>query len=294
MIKTNIEFNSFLIEQGWNVRPRLIHLIPSSENPLVNAARAIAVCAYPHPKNHGPNGKATKYSASLIAYIFRVAKLVGKTEKLPAWIAEIKVESMERHLFTGSRNLHRAFAIRDIINSAVTMKIQHNDKLKGRKSTFLLNYSPDLKSMSIKIPLEDTVSGYILSGCVPDTKIASLRAAILYHRPALARFEGPAVKSDGRDSELDYQNVYNRHVRPAMFAQHIVQEVWERATDYLDESLERGLPIDQILMRKAVWATDIHRKTAKGMGAAILTMRELGVPSCACSMVQFADPLPAS
>lgn len=290
----HVDFDIALKTQGWNVQPKNLLAIPSSHSPLINAARAIAVSAYPSPVYHRPNGKADKYSRALVAYMFRVAKLIGNIKNLPPWVARMKMETMQGHLLTGSRNLYRAITIRDVINSALVMKSQYDTRVNGRKSTFNLNYSPNLRKISIDIPFEETVSGYILSGRIPDTRLASLRAAILYHRQALMPFQGPALNLDGHDPELDYQNLYNRHVRPALFAQHIVQVVWEAASDCLREAAERGMAIDQLLMRKAVWATDIHRSTARRMGVALLAMRELGVPSCECAMVRFADPLPDS
>lgn len=288
------EFHAQLRRQGWNTQPKNKFAIPSSKNPLVNAARAIAVSAYPNPHYHVRGGKAEKYSVALLAYISRTSRLMDEVDSLPPWVTNIRVDSMERHLSTGRWNLMRALTIRDLINSAVVMKSQHNHHLNGEKTTFTMQYLPDLSGMNIKVPIEKTVSGYILSGCIPDTKLASLRAAILYHRPALERFQGPAVTEDGPDSEGDYQNVYNRHVRPALFAQHIVQVVWEQTMNFLDEANERDIAIDQILMRKAEWASDIQIKTAKGLGTAIFRMRQLGVSSCWCEMVRFADPLPDS
>jgi len=269
-------------------------MIPSSRNPLANAARAIAIAAYPNIKDHVRGGKAETYSRALLANIVRISKSLGDMDELPQWAKEMRVESMQRHLSTGYRNLMRALTIRDLINSAQTMKAQLDQHRLGETVTFTLRYSPDLESVKIDIPLTPTVSGYILSGRVPDTKLASLRAAILYHQPALQKFQGPAVKTDGRDSEVDYQNVYNRYVRPALFAQHIVQVVWEQITDSIEQASERGLSVDELLMRQPEWAIDIHTKTAQGLGSAIYGMRLLGVSSCWCEMVRFADPLPDS
>lgn len=288
------EFDTALKKQGWNIWPEERFSIPSSTDPLLNAARAIAVSAYPKPQQHYRGGKAEKYSVALLAEIYRILKQSGRLKKLPAWTTEFRVASMERHLNSGYRNPMRAFTIRNLINSAAIMKQQHEQHLRGEKATFTIQYSPDLLSLTIDIPIEKSVSGYILSGRIPDTKLASLRAAILYHRSALSRFEGPAKKKDGHDPEIDYQNAYTRYVRPALFSQHIVQLVWEQANRYLEEANRSELPIDQVLMRKADWASDIHLKTLERMGPAIHQMKELGVPSCWCKMVRFASPLPDS
>jgi hypothetical protein len=284
-------FDRALKKQNWNIQPKSKYSIPSSHNPLVNAARAIAVAAYPHPSYHQQGGKAERYSYALLAYIMRVSKLMGDLETLPPWAANLRATSMQGLLNSGLRNLWRAFTIRDLISSALIMKNQNDLHKKGERSTFTMNFKPDLSGLDLEIPIEKTVAGYILAGKIPDTHLSSLRAAILYHRPALARFEGPAVKEDGHDKEYDYQNVYTRHVKPALYAQHIVQIVWEAATQHIEESRDRNIPIDQILMRKAEWARDIHLRTREYMPSYIHVTRDLGVPSCWCEMLRFADPL---
>jgi len=285
---------SELRNQCWNVEPKSKFMIPSSNNPLINASQAISVSAYPSPKDHVRGGKAEKYSTALLANIIRISRNLGDLDHLPLWAKDMRVESMERHLSTGYRNLMRALTIRDLINSAMTMKALHDQHRFGERVTFTMQYSPDLQSVTIDIPFTQTVSGRILSGRIPDTELASLRAAILYHQPALQKFQGPAVKADGRDSEGDYQNAYNRYVRPALFAQHIVQVVWDQVTDAVEEATEREISVDELLMRQPDWATNIHSKTSQGLGSAIYDMRQLGVPSCWCEMVRFADPLPDS
>ena len=196
------EFESYsdLKKEGWSINPKSKYMIPTSLNPLLNASRAIAVCAYPDTKDHGRGGKAEKYSVALLSNIARLSRSSGRLHSLPPWARTMRAESMKRHLSTGYRNLMRALTIRDLINSAQNMKFHHEQKIRGELTTFTSHYSPDLQKMQIQIPVEATVSGYIMTGRVPDTKLASLRAAILYHQPALQLFQGPAVKEDSRDS----------------------------------------------------------------------------------------------
>lgn len=288
-MKMNVR--SELRKQCWNTEPKFKDLIPSSHNPILNASRVIAISAYPNPKDHFRGGKAEKYSTALLANIVRISRNSGDMDSLPLWAKKMRVESMERHLSKGYRSLMRALTIRDLINSALIMKAQHDQHRRGDKVTFTTQYSPDLKSMTINFPLKPIVSSYILTGRIPDTNLASLRAAILYHRSALQEFQGPAVKEDGRDIEGDYQNSYNRHVRPALFAQHIVQVVWNQVIDMVEEAKQRGTSVDELLMRQPDWAANIHSKTDQGLGLAIHSMRQLGIPSCWCEMVRFANPL---
>lgn len=280
-----------LKSEAWNTLPKSKYEIPSTRNPAINAARAIAVCAYPDVKYHKKNGKAVKYSTALLAREIRYSKQLGRIDRLPVWAKEMRSEAMERLLLSGHRNLMKAFTIRDLINSAQIMQMQRNDRLQGRRSTFAMHYSEDLSGIEINVPIEKTADGYILSGSIPDTKLASLRAAILYHQAALRPFQGPAVTADGRDQEYDYQNVYTRSIRPALFAQHIVQVVWEAATDLADEAVERDISIDEILMLKPEWASDIYSKTNSGIGLAIHNTRNLGVACCWCEMLRFANSL---
>jgi hypothetical protein len=287
----NIDFDAALRRQGWNTNPRSIRYIPSSTVAVVNAARAIAVSAYPRPEHLTRGGKAERYSAALIAYMFRISKLVGKLDRLPEWVSDFKAESMQRNLDTGLRNLSRAFVVRDLIHSAENMQSQLEKQKRGEKVTFTMNYKRDLSGFELEMPLMKVAEGYVLSGKIPETKLASLRAAILYHRPALQRFEGPGTKSEERDQNYDYQNTYNRYVRPALSVQHIVQVVWEVAIKYSKEASHRKLPIDQILMRKAEWADKIHIKTAAKAPGAVYGMKSLGIPSCWCALTHFAEPL---
>jgi len=133
-----------------------------------------------------------------------------------------------------------------------------------------------------------------LCGKIPEHGRSSLRAAIKYHSPALSTFMGPSPRREGIDEEYFYQNTLARFVRPTLQISHILQEVWEAVVKYQDESIERRIPIDQILMRKADWAEDIHVKAAKNEGMAIFNMRELGIPSCSCKLVHLGSPLPDS
>lgn len=279
---------------GWIETPQSGHMIASSYNPLLNASRAIAVVAYPRPKDHISGGKAERYSIALLSRVARDSRKIGSLAGLPAWAKSMRSQSMESLLETGHRNLMRAITVRNLIISAHSMRIQLDQRIRGERLTFTTQFSPDLQQMKIEIPLENTINGYILSGRVPDTKLASLRAAILYHRPALSKFEGPPTKLDGRDSEADYQNAYTRYVRPALFVQHIVDVVWAEIIKNHEKVAERAITMDDLLMRRPEWAENIHIISNQGLWSAISKMRHLGVPSCWCAMVRFAEPLPDS
>ena len=108
-------FDRALKAQHWNTVPKQKFVIPSSRNPLVNAARAIAVAAYPHPTQHVSGGRAERYSIALLAYIFRVSKLIGELDRLPPWVSSLKANAMHNLLNTGLRNLHRSFTVRILL-----------------------------------------------------------------------------------------------------------------------------------------------------------------------------------
>lgn len=292
--KNQLGFDDFLRQQGWNLNPEKERIIPASPSPLENAAIAIAICAYPQTKNLSRGGKAHKYAQALMAYMFRVSQWIGETERLPSWVAEIKIERMWATLCTGHHNLLRSFVVRDLISAALITKMQSNTAAKDDLSTFAIGFSPDLKSIKIDIPLEETPNGYRLCGKTPPGGRASLRAAIGKHRDAFAEFIGISPRVEGPDEEYFYQNTLTRFVKPTLQSYHILQVVWEAANEYERESEERRLPIDQILMRKAVWANDIHLTAESHADWAIFYMREFGIPSCSCKLIHIGPPAPNS
>lgn len=145
-----LDFDAALRKQGWNIQPNAIRYIPSSTNAAINAARAIAVSAYPRPEHLVSGGKAERYSAALIAYMFRISKLIGSLDRLPEWVASFKAESMQRNLDSGLRNLTRAFLIRDCWASrrgdlwyedpGNPLVLVHDDPLCGTTARFLNRY----------------------------------------------------------------------------------------------------------------------------------------------------------
>jgi hypothetical protein len=288
-------FNKILHEQYWNIVPVEKEIrIRSSGNPAVSAARAIAICAYPQPKHLASGSKAHKYADALLAYTARAAKWTDREDHLPPWARDLKIERMWDRLNTGHRNLVRSFVVRDLINSALITKMQSDQAKAGERSTFTVEYSADLRTTKIEIPIENTPQGTLLAGKIPQDGRSSLRSAIEKHTPALSEFMGTSPRIEGADPEYFYQNTLTRLVRPTMTIAHILQIVWQAAVKFQKEANDRKLPIDQILMRKAIWAEDIHIPAAKNEGMAILNMRELGIVSCACKLVHLAPPLPDS
>lgn len=288
-------FDKVLKEQGWNISPQAEIIIPSSTRAVVNAAKAMAICAYPQTDKLGNGGKAHKYFEALMAYAFRAAKWTGRIDRLPRSATKLKIERMWDRLGSGNRNLLRSFLIRDLIHSVIFAKTQNEKSKRGELSTFTLSFSPDLHNFVIKIPIDrDEAGNHILCGEVPAYERSSLRAAIRKHSPALSYFAGPSPRIEGPDEELFYQNTLNRYVRPTLQALHILQVVWEAAIKFREEAIERGLPIDQILIRKADWAKDLHARTLGYERIAIFDMRELGIPSCSCRLVHIGPPLPDS
>lgn len=288
------EFDKVLQEQHWNIGPRKEIVIPSSLNPLANAAKAIAISAYPQRESLKRGGKAHKYFEALIAYVFRVSQWTGGTKKLPSHVIELKIERMWARLRTGHKNLLRSFAVRDLIASALINKVQHEAARRGQRSAFTMDFSPDLRTTTFTFSIKETDQGTLLVGEIPPDGPDSLRSAINAYRSALASFAGPSPRIEGPDEEAFYQNTLTRFVRPTMQTAHIRQIVWEATNQYREESTERKLPIDQILMRKAVWAADVHLNSEKKAWWAIRNMIELGLSSCSCSLVHIGPPAPDS
>lgn len=288
------KFDEALEKQNWNLSPQSEMVFPTSTNPMLNAATAIAICAYPQSEKLRWNGKAHKYQQALLAYSFRVAQWTGLLDQLPPWVRDLKAERMWDRLRTGHRNLMRSFVVRDLIYSAVLTKSQSDRAKNAELSTFTLQFSPDLRKMQFEMPIKETEDGVQLCGKIPQDNWSSLRKAIKEHASALSEFMGPSPRIEGPDEEYFYQNTLTRFVKPTLQTAHILQVVWEAATRFQDEAMERRLPIDQILMRKAEWAKDIHIRAAAGEGMVIFETRELGIPSCSCKLVHLGPPPPDS
>ena len=284
-------FDSILRRSGWNITPQDETIIPSSQNAVANAAKAIAICAYPQLDQLRLGGKAHKYANALLAYMFRVSQWVGDLQELPSWVHEVKAKSMRVRLSTGHDRLIRSFVVRDLISSALTIKTQNYAAKRGELSTFTIQYSADLKGVKIEIPVKQTEVGVLLTGKVLSKSRNSLRDAVKRHKAALLPFAGLSPRIEGLDDEGFYQNSLNRIIRPTLQVSHILQIVWEAANRYRKESNERGLPIDQILMRKATWAEDIYERANQNAPIAILNMRELGISTCNCKLVHLGPPL---
>jgi hypothetical protein len=287
------EFDRALKRQNWNLIPQAEKVFPTSINPVLNAATAIAICAYPQSEKLKWNGKAHRYQQALLAYIARASQWTGHLAQLPPWVHELKTDRMWERLATGNRNLMRSFVVRDMITAAILAKSQSEWAEKGEYSTFEISFAQDLRTATIQFPVKIS-GGYVPSGKIPEKRWSSLRSAIKHFRPALADFEGPSPRVEGNDEEYYYQNTLTRYVRPTLQASHILQVVWESATQFQKESIERRLPIDQILMRKGDRASDLEKKVAAHAGMAIFVMKDLGVPSCSCKLIQLSSPPPDS
>lgn len=289
------EFDQALKRQSWNLIPQAGMTFPTSIHHAVNAATAIAICAYPEPRKLKWNGKAHKYQQALLAYIVRASQWTGYLDHLPPWVHELKTDRMWNRLATGHQNLARSFVVRDLINAALIEKIQNDRANRGELSTFEISFSNDLRLFNIEIPIQETSAGDLLIGkTTRNTGRTSLRSVIKKYRPALAEFEGPSPRVEGNDEEYYYQNMLTRFVKPTLQTFHILQVVSDAANQYQDEAKERRLPIDQILMRKGEWATDLYEKVGRCTGMAIFEMRELGIPSCSCKLIQLGPPSPDS
>lgn len=287
-------FDAALRDQHWNRFPQRTYCIPTSEEFAINAATAIAICAYPQGKQLSGDGKAYRYQQALLAYIIRVSHWVSELSSLPEWVTKLRTDKMWDRLEAGHRNLMRSFVVRDLITAALIEKTQIEAANRSQIATFQINFSKDLRSSNIEIPIGETPNGRILVGKIPGRASASLRSAILRHRAALSEFEGPSPRVEGNDEDHFYRNVLSRHVKPALFTGHIQQIVWEAAMRYREEANTRRLPIDQILMRKGDWARDIRKKCLDNAGVAIEFAKQLGVPACSCKLIHLGEPSPAS
>lgn len=289
------DFDSALKAQHWNTTPQKELRFPTSTIAALNASMAIAISAYPQRQQLKRNGKAHRYQQALAAYILRASHREKHLKELPSWVHELRTDKMWNRLESGNRCLLRSFLIRDLISAAMIEKSQSERAKLGQPSTFSISFSPDLHKGIISIPIKQVNETHVmLIGGPTEDKYASLRSAIKAHRAALSEFEGPSPRIDGSDEESFYQNTLTRYVKPVLRSSHILQVVWEAFIRHRAEAIERRLPIDQILMRKPDWASNLSERTANYAGTMIFFMRDLGIPSCSCSLLHLDQPSPDS
>jgi hypothetical protein len=265
--------------------------ILTSPNALINAARALAISAYPQSMHLQKGGKAEKYADALLAYMVRVALWNGKVDRLFDWARDIKAEDMRERLRAGHRQLIRHLCVREIIASALSNRVLTRSFRENGAIAFQIKYAPDFSTMAFQFTTRRTDDGLVLGGGSPKPQLKSLREAIRYHAPALMKFEGPSPRLEGTDEEARYQNAMNRLIRPALRTWHIRQVVWEAATELLQESDDREIPIDQLLVRQPEWATQIHQESEKRVPMLLLVIQELGLSIKPVELVRLAAPM---
>lgn len=266
-------------------------IIPSSENVIGNAAKAIAITAYPEPQQLRPDGKAHKYADALIAYLFRVSQLRGDIERLPPWVATLKFERMVDRLRTGNRCLLRALLTRNLILSVLLSRIQHSSHTSEERSLLSARFSDDLELMELSLFAQETPKGFLLAGRVPEDAASSVRQAMIRHKTALQKFAAPE-RTKEPDEEDFYRNMLKREVRPALRVAHITQLVWEAANKYRREYLEREIQLDQLLMRKAAWADDLYGRAKHYEPMAAQIILHIEPKTTSPTLVRIGKPTP--
>lgn len=239
-------------------------------------------------------GKAEKYADALLAYMVRVARWNGKVDHLYDWARDIKAEDMRERLRAGHRQMIRHLCVREILTSALSNRVLTRSFRENGAIAFQIKYAPDLSTMTFQFTTRRTDEGLMLGGGPPEPQLKSLREAIRYHAPALMKFEGLSPRPEGTDEEARYQNAMNRLVRPALRTWHIRQIAWEAATELAQESRERKIPIDQMLMRKPEWAKEIHLTSERCIPMLLRIIQQLGISIRPAELVRLSAPVPDS
>ena len=260
------------------VSPRTFEI---SENPLIAASQALALVAYPLEKDRKEGGPAHKLSMAFLSDMARYSKKLGDMTQLPSWAATVKVSAMRSRILAGRKRLSRAYSVLQIIYEALDREEEKKAAAAGERRTFSLRSSPDFGRMTISIPFENTSTpGTIrLTGAVPEAPNTFLKTSIISHREAFRMGSG--------DEEQDYVNIQNRYVAPLRPLFPILMTIWDALMSKAQQAHERKLLADEILLLQPEWATGLPGKIYHRQGQAIWMLRKLGVPLCACRMLEI-------
>jgi hypothetical protein len=275
-------FDRVLKEQGWPTRPANPRSFSVDDNPLCAAAQALALLAYPTQREQQPEGPAHKFCAALLADMFRLSRSIGKVQRMPTWVSDLRTETMRGRIGRGERRLSYRLAVMQVVFEAANRAEERRARLAGEKRTFALRFSPDFRQLVLDIPVRMTPDGskYEMIGSVPETRQSSLRAAIIDHREAFGKGAG--------DPQVEYANIHHTYFRPTLPMFGLLLVVWEALMAKAREASERKLTPTEILMRQPEWAAELPRKVRERQGMALRLLHDIGVSSCSCWMLEIA------
>lgn len=261
-----------------SVPPRTFEI---SENPLIAASQALALVAYPLEKEQVEGGPAHKLSMAYLSDMARYSKKIGDMAQLPPWGSAVKVSAMRSRILTGRVRLSKSYSMIQTIFEALERKSERKAIAAGERRTFSMRSSPDFSKMTISIPVEETSSPDTirLIGAVPEVRNSSLRASIIFHRVAFGTGCG--------DEEQAYINILNRYIKPLLPTFSLLMVIWEALMSKAPQAHERKLLADEILLLQPEWAEGLAVKVQDRQGQAIWILREIGMPVCACRMLEI-------
>ena len=283
MTKKADTLDELLERQNWPTGPVEERCFPIQRNPLIDAAQALALLAYPEPDERHEGGPAHKFSMALLADCFRISKTEGYIEKLPRLAREMKPESMRNKIRQGRRRLaYRYAAIQAIFAAGDRVENKRAHKA-AEVHTFTTALSPDFSQLTVSMPYksEQTPAGkkYRLTGSIPGATQGSLRSAIIYHRPAFGK--GAGIEN------IEYIQILNRYVKPLFPILNLALVVWEASVSKAEEATRRRLHITDVMMFQPGWAEGIDKKVRDSESSAIYMLRHLGIASCSCRMLKL-------
>ena len=272
-------------------------ILPLPSNSVSRAAKIIAVAAYPREAELRQNGPGHNFYLSMMAWMYRGAKVRGKIGRLPKWAAKIKWQQVRNRCAAGERRLIFQFLSYLTISEASLIAIEKDHLKRGVIPGFTIRYSEDFGHIAIvfqshteeMLPQMWASAKRQSSSRVSDKKKirfpnlrpgsipASLRSAIMRHRKSFAVGAG--------DADIEYQNIYNRRIRVCFPVYHVVR-ILHRTLMKNPQNMSGPVanPVQQLLLSPG-WAKDAPSEIASGAKWAVHTLRELDIPICECRLI---------
>jgi hypothetical protein len=294
-MESNEPINTYFKTECWPTNEVKRISLPLPNNLVARAAKIMAVAAYPKDRELNQEGPAHEFSQAMLAWMFRGAKALGKINQLPPWVAAIKTQQMNGRFNRGCRRLHYRLISFLTFQEAIASVGENQNVRGGMIPGFTIRSSEDFSQWAITfqphteamIPdlWQAAKSGQKARGTrrdrggfptsMPGTLRSSFRAAILRHRKAFGVGSG--------DPDLDYKNIYNRHLR-LLFPVLPIMSVLH--SEFLRVKRDRpNVNLAEALLMAPEWAESAPSRIRERAPVSILQMRLLKIPVCDCRLI---------
>jgi len=264
---------------------------------LFDAAKIIAIAAYPMAKDLRPNRPAHSFSRALIAWMFRTARKRSYIGRLPKWVTEFKAQQMNGRIRAGISRIDYRLKGYLTFMDVENLQSEEEQMKAGIMPGITMRSSEDFSRMQISIRVDAhqlppawKVSMTKKSSPTRAKEIdafksksrviqSSFRSVISRHRKAFGRGSG--------DLESDYKNIYNRYIRTIFPVLHIMPTLHEAMIEIRARNQGRKISEVLLLLLQPEWAKEAPAKIAKSENLAILRVRNLGFPFCSCRLIRL-------